>query len=73
MTQRKAPRNTGNASPIARARLAAGMTQKELADLLGVKPQQVGNWERGTRNPKLNALLQIADKCDCTLDDLIKK
>lgn len=65
-----APRNTGNSSPITRARMAAGLTQAQLAEKIGVLPQQIGSWERGERNPKLDALRRIAAALGCTIDDL---
>lgn len=69
---RKAPRRRGTQSSIAAARMAAGMTQAQLAEAIGVKPQQIGNWERGMRNPKINALNRIADALGCELNDLLK-
>lgn len=69
---RNAPRNTGNTSTITRARMAAGMTQGQLAEMIGVKPQQIGSWERGERNPKLDALMRISQACGCKLEDLIQ-
>lgn len=57
---RKAPRHTGD-SPIAKARLAAGLTQEQLAARMGITQQTVANWERGARNPKLASLRKIAD------------
>ena len=58
-----APRRTANsdANPIARARLAKGMTQGELAQEIGVSQQQLGQWEKGGRKPKVDALIRIAD------------
>ncbi|MGN0995699.1 MAG: helix-turn-helix transcriptional regulator [Candidatus Ventricola sp.] len=70
---RRGPRARGAQSPIASARMSAGMTQAQLAEAIGVKPQQVGNWERGERNPKLDALERIAGACGCTVQDLIRK
>jgi transcriptional regulator with XRE-family HTH domain len=32
-------------------RLEAGLTQQELGDFLGYKPQFVANWERGASSP----------------------
>ena len=52
------PRHT-NDSPIAQARIARGMTQAQLAEAIGVKPQQVGQWENGGRKPKMDALMRI--------------
>jgi DNA-binding XRE family transcriptional regulator len=42
--------DTGN--KIKEAREAAGVTQRVLADGLGVTIQTVGNWERGVTTPK---------------------
>lgn len=69
---RSGPRQRGNESPITAARMAAGMTQAQLAEAIGVKPQQIGNWERGIRNPKLDALQKMADALGCDLSDLMK-
>lgn len=67
---RRAPRKT-NDSKIAQARMAAGMTQQQLAECIGVSWQQISNWERGDRNPKLGALQRIAEATGCKLEDLI--
>lgn len=69
---RRGPRGRGTQSPITRARMAAGMTQAQLAEAIGVKPQQIGNWERGIRNPKLDALKKMSDALGCDLSDLMK-
>lgn len=72
MNGRKSPRKRGTQSPITTARMAAGMTQAQLALAIGVKPQQIGNWERGIRNPKIDALQKMADALGCDLSDLMK-
>lgn len=71
MECRKSPRNTGNESPIARQRMAAGITQAQLAEAVGVKPQHIGRWERGERKPKLEPLMKIAKVIGCKVDDLL--
>ncbi len=39
-----------------------GMTQKELGEKLGgISQQQIGQWENGTANPKLETQIKIAD------------
>lgn len=68
---RKGPRRTGNDSPIARARLAAGMTQEQLGAAIGTSKQQIKNWEIGFRRPKIDALIRIADALGCELSELI--
>ena len=52
------------------ARENAGLSQKQLADELGVKVQTIGNWEGGRANPKLD-LDQTSKFCsllEVTLD-----
>lgn len=68
---RKAPRERGNASPMARARMAAGLTQKQLADAIGSKQSEVTRWERGGRTPTTAKLQQIADVLGCSILDLL--
>lgn len=45
---------------IKAARKAAGMTQAELANRLGIPYQSIGQWENDLRNPKLETLQKIA-------------
>lgn len=54
------PRHT-NDSLIAKARLKAGFTQKQLADAIGVGQTQIANWESGFRKPKMDALIRIGN------------
>lgn len=46
---------------IKRARRAAGMTQQELADRLGISYVGVSQWETDKRNPKQDTLVRIAN------------
>lgn len=46
---------------IKAARRAAGLTQAELAQKLGVTPQTVSQYERGLINPKIETLQKFAD------------
>lgn len=71
MDGRKAPRDRGNESPITRARMAAGLTQKQLADAVGSTPAEVSKWERGERAPRASKLKQIADALGCSVLDLM--
>lgn len=68
---KKMPRDSGNVSLIARARLSAGLTQSQLAGRIGVAAQHVGRWERGERKPKIDALIKIADALGCDVRDLM--
>ena len=67
------PRRTETTSPITTARLAAGLTQSQLAERIGVAAQHVGRWERGERKPKIDALIRIADALGCDVRDLMNQ
>ena len=57
--------------PISAARKAAGMTQQQLADALGIAQQSVARWETGEREPRVSTLKRIAAALGCDLRDLI--
>lgn len=67
---RSAPRKT-NDSPMARLRMERGLTQGQLAELIGCYPKDISRWERGERKPKVENLIKIADALGCDLRDLI--
>lgn len=71
MVDRSGPRHTNN-SPIARLRIARGLTQAQLADLAGCHQQAINMWETGRRKPGLQSLLNLARALDCSIDDLIR-
>ena len=48
-----------------------GLTQKQLADRLGVKQQNVSDWERGERSPSVKNLKKLAEILNCQIDDLV--
>ena len=59
----KAARTTQAAlSPIAEARSRLGMSQSELAALMGVSPRTLQDWEQGRRKPTgaAQTLLRVA-------------
>lgn len=47
-----------------------GVTQHELANLMGVRQNTISQWESGKRNPSIPRLVRLAKIFDCTLDDL---
>lgn len=51
--------NIGNL--IKDAREKAGMTQKELAEKMGTTPQNISQYERNIRNPKLETRERLAE------------
>ena len=52
-------------------RIKRGLTQKQLAELLGVKQQNVSDWERGERSPSVKNLKKLAQILNCQIDDLV--
>lgn len=68
---RKRPRKTSTNSPITRARMAAGMTQGQLAQAIGQTQNDVSRWERGMHQPRTDVLLKIAGVLGCSLEDLL--
>ena len=55
---------------IRELRKAAGMTQRQLADLMGVGQTAVCNWETGANLPASDQLRKLADVLGCTIDAL---
>lgn len=55
---------------IKRARLAAGLTQKELADKCGIADSAVRKYESGRVVPKLPMIKKIADALNVFITDL---
>ena len=54
------------------ARRSAGLTQKQLADELGVESITVSRWERGATSPSLPRLRRIAELTGTTVSDLVR-
>lgn len=70
-TPRPGPRHT-NDSPIAAARIEAGMTQEQLADILDIPQTQIAKWETGVRHPKVENLAKIAAALNVPLENLLR-
>ena len=66
------PRPRGVSSPIAAARLAAGLTQAQLGEKIGHPSKTISRWENGSNMPKADALLKIANVLGCSVESLIK-
>ncbi|AST93678.1 MULTISPECIES: helix-turn-helix transcriptional regulator [Sutcliffiella] len=52
------------------ARMEKGLTQTELAKIIGVTRQTIGLIEKGDYNPSLQLCISIAKALDKTLNDL---
>lgn len=49
-----------------------GMTQLDIAELVGLSHQAVGKWERGIATPDYDALCKLANRFNCTIDYLVR-
>ena len=54
-------------------RKAAGLSQEDLANLVGVTQGAVSQWESGKSFPQAKLLIQISKILSCTVDDLLEK
>lgn len=56
---------------IKELRKKRGLTQEELAKLLGVDRTTVTLWERGVNHPRITILPKLAKILHCTVDSLL--
>ena len=52
-------------------RAKKGLTQEAVSDGSGISLRAYQNYERGLREPKMSALIALADFYDLTLDELV--
>ena len=69
MNPHAVPRRANN-SPIAQRRIAAGLTQTQLASILHVTQVAVSRWESGVI-PRKKMLMKLAEILKCEPRDLI--
>ena len=55
------------AKDVAERRQELGLSQRELAELVGTTQSAIARLERGGRPPRIDTLLRIADALDCDL------
>ena len=55
------------ADRVAEQRVAKGLSQRELAELVGTTQSAIARLERGGRPPRIDTLLRIADALECEL------
>ncbi|MEU2077086.1 helix-turn-helix transcriptional regulator [Streptomyces sp. NPDC013489] len=53
-------------------RAAAGLSQDQLADRIGMERRSVQRYERGERDPRYTELLLIADALDVPVAELVR-
>lgn len=52
-------------------RKKAGLTQDELAKKVGLKKMTIHYYEKGSRVPNTQILVQLADALGCKIDDIV--
>lgn len=57
---------------IRKARKAAGVTQKELAERLQVYPKDISRWENGERTPSVPAFAKICRELSASADEILE-
>lgn len=50
-----------------------GLSQEDLATLIGTKGPAIGRYERGAANPTIEVAMRLADALDISLDYLVGK
>ncbi|MBS1413183.1 MAG: helix-turn-helix transcriptional regulator [Christensenellaceae bacterium] len=48
------------------------LTQKNIANVLGLSVSTISKWESGISKPRADTLKKLADLLNCTIDDLLK-
>jgi len=56
---------------IAEKRKKLGLTQKELAELIGVKPSTISNYEIGLRSPQGKIAIKLSEILGIPLEEII--
>lgn len=56
---------------IAQLREEKGLSQKELADAIGVNQSTVHRYETGEYIPRLRIAMRMIAVLDCTMDDIL--
>jgi putative transcriptional regulator len=55
---------------IAEMRRQRGISQWELAELMGVFPARISQWENGKTLPRIDSALKLAIILQCRVEDL---
>ena len=60
-------------NPIREFRTRRGMSQEELARLVGVDRSNVAKWEAGAHRPRAEMLILLAKILHCSVDELLRE
>nr|DAW29049.1 MAG TPA: helix-turn-helix domain protein [Caudoviricetes sp.] len=63
----------GNNNPITKRRLELGLTQVQLAEMLGRQQQSISDWETGRSTPTMRSLNKLSKVLSCSIADLLQK
>lgn len=63
----------GLSEKLVHLRRKEGLSQEQLADLLGVTRQSVSKWESGTAVPELSKLIAVSERFGVSVDYLVKE
>lgn len=55
---------------IAKYRESAGLSQKDLANKLGVVPSRISNWETGANCPTIDILFEVCEVLGVSINDI---
>ena len=58
---------------ISEYRKMKGLTQKDLAEKLGVSAGNLCEWEKGRIEPSITALIKMSELLDISIDELVGK
>lgn len=61
------------AQRIKELRIEKGMTQKQLAQIVGCSQPMIVMWEKGECEPTASALFKLSEALNCTADYLLGK
>jgi transcriptional regulator with XRE-family HTH domain len=66
----RSPEHAALGEAVRRTRLAAGLSQEQLAERAATDLTQVGGIERGVRNPSYTTLLRLADALETSVGEI---
>jgi len=71
MPAARGSKRRGSGARTGEARTRAGLTQREVSELLGVSPHAVWCWEAGKTKPSAEHLVELASRCQVSTDSLL--